>query len=564
MDEIEDQSNDYIAHRRRLREAKRQAARRRGHRRLAVAVCLLAGVVTACCWGALSLRARLGGSTTQATEAKIAPATTAQSQAGDSDRSTDQSQEPPSDSTLAALAAVKPALSKPTMNITRRLPPAPINTKFPGITMFRGNATRTYYGEGPVPKKPTILWTFPKDDIMTSPSSVAGETKGWSGTGWTGQPVVAERGGRTEVIFGAYDRKIHFLDAKTGERVRPDFATGDIIKGTVTLDPDGYPILYSGSRDNYYRVIALDREEPTELWKLSADAVENPVWNNDWDGNGLIVNGFLFEGGENSHFFIVKLNRGWDDRRKVTADPEVVFSIPGFTQELFDAIGDKEVSIENSPAIYKNRVYFTNSGGLVWGLDIRGLSRGREPKVVFRWWAGDDTDPSIVIDEQGMLYVASELQRHLPRAKQNGQIMKLNPYKPKDPLVWGVKVPPEGNTDGMGGCWATPALHGDMLYEPTHPGGLLGIDTKTGRVVWRKSFSWHAWGSASVIDDVLMVPDTNGTIHAYDIRNPKKNPPELWQVSVPSGAAIESTPVCWKGRIYVGCRDGKFYCFGDE
>src|SRR5512134_1135159 len=28
--------------------------------------------------------------------------------------------------------------------------PGPINTTFEGITTFRGNATRTYYGEGPI------------------------------------------------------------------------------------------------------------------------------------------------------------------------------------------------------------------------------------------------------------------------------------------------------------------------------------------------------------------------------------------------------------------------------
>jgi hypothetical protein len=43
----------------------------------------------------------------------------------------------------------------------------------------------------------------------------------WCGSGWTGQPAVFERGGRTWVVFGAYDRKVHFLDAETGERILP-------------------------------------------------------------------------------------------------------------------------------------------------------------------------------------------------------------------------------------------------------------------------------------------------------------------------------------------------------
>src|SRR5438552_7548589 len=34
--------------------------------------------------------------------------------------------------------------------------PGPINTKYPGLTTFRGNATRDYYGEGPVPTHPVV------------------------------------------------------------------------------------------------------------------------------------------------------------------------------------------------------------------------------------------------------------------------------------------------------------------------------------------------------------------------------------------------------------------------
>ena len=28
--------------------------------------------------------------------------------------------------------------------------------------------------------------------------------------------------------------------------------------------------------------------------------------------------------------------------------------------------------------------------------------------------------------------------------------------------------------------------------------------------------------------------------------------------------AFESTPTLWNGRVYVGCRDGWFYCLGDK
>lgn len=147
--------------------------------------------------------------------------------------------------------------------------------------MFRGNNSRTFYGTGPVPTDPTVLWKYPKTKPLCASSTVAGVSKVWCGNGWTGQPVVWERpDGVTEVIFGAYDKAIHFVNTETGEATRAPFSTGDIIKGSVTLDPDGFPILYSGSRDNFYRAIALDRDVPTELWKIEAK-VSDGVWNND-------------------------------------------------------------------------------------------------------------------------------------------------------------------------------------------------------------------------------------------------------------------------------------------
>ncbi|MGB1681120.1 MAG: hypothetical protein ACPHFO_02180, partial [Acidimicrobiales bacterium] len=271
-----------------------------------------------------------------------------------------------------------------------------------GLLTFRGNPTRTYYGAGPVPMNPEVRWQFP-ERAMCSNSSVGGEVINWCGTGWTGQPAIFERADRTWVALGAYSRNVHFLDSLTGERLLPDFATGDIIKGSVTIDPDGFPLLYTGSRDNFYRVIAFDRDEPVELWALNATDVSPTRWNNDWDGAGLVLDDFLFIGGENSQFHIVKLNRAYDADGFVTVEPELVFNTPGWDDELLAAVGGN-VSIESSVAISGNTVYFANSGGLIQGWDITGLARGVEPVQVFRYWAGDDIDATLVIDDEGMIY----------------------------------------------------------------------------------------------------------------------------------------------------------------
>ncbi|MCB0957706.1 MAG: PQQ-binding-like beta-propeller repeat protein [Ilumatobacter sp.] len=49
-------------------------------------------------------------------------------------------------------------------------------------------------------------------------------------------------------------------------------------------------------------------------------------------------------------------------------------------------------------------------------------------------------------------------------------------------------------------------------------------------------------------------------MHAYDLADPRVEPTEIWSLDLDGN--IESTPVVWNGRIYVGTRGGYFYCIG--
>jgi len=423
--------------------------------------------------------------------------------------------------------------------------------------MFRGNPTRTYYGAGPAPQAPHLQWRFP-DSAMCGASPVGGVDQVWCGSGWTGQPVVWERpDGVTEVIFGAYDKHIHFLDAATGERTRPDFPMGDIVKGSVSLDPDGFPLLYAGSRDPNFRIIALDRDTPLELWSLPASSVDG-MWNNDWDSNAVIVEGVMFQGGENSWWFAVELNRDLDGEGLVTVDPEVVFSTPAYTDDLVSAIG-RQQSIESSTAVFGNTAYFASSAGRVVGVDVTRVVDG-DAAIVFDYWMGDDVDATIVIDAEGMLYVAAEVDLRTARAREIGQLAKLDPSRPDDPLVWGIEIP---GGPGDGGIWATPALSRGLLYVATNPGDLLAVETATGEVVWRDDIGPHAWSSPAVVDETLVVAvncNSAAALRAYDLGDPTQ-PIRAWELAM-TGGCIESTPAVWKGQVFVGSRDGFFYAAG--
>ena len=432
---------------------------------------------------------------------------------------------------------------------------APYGSTVDGLLTFRGNPSRTYYGSGPVPTNPSIKWTYPEATTMCGLTTIGSETSTWCGTGWTGQPAVFERGDKTWTVFGAYDHDVHFVNADTGVQLLDPFPTGDIIKGSVTIDPDGYPLVYSGSRDDEFHIVAIDREVPTELWSLSAVGIPGSLWNNDWDGSALVLNDYLFEGGENSVFHVVKLNRDFDASGLVTVDPELIFTAPGYDEELLAAVGPN-VSIENSVAVSGDTIYFANSGGLVQGWDVGGLDEGQEPERVFRYWVGDDVDATLVVDEQGNLYVGVERERANQRSAEIGQLVKLDPDA-DDPLVWSVfddeRLP--------AGLWATPALHRDILIAPTDSGRLLGVDRETGEVRWELPIAVHSWSSPVVVDDVLLQADCNGTLRAFDVSDTTVAPPELWSVTF--GACIESTPAVWDGRIIIGTRGGQIHMLAD-
>ena len=459
----------------------------------------------------------------------------------------------------AATANGPDGADRPSLRVDPATSGRPWGSTVEGLLTFRGNPTRSYYGRGPVPANPQVLWRFPDTGALCRQSTHQHQPRTWCGTGWTGQPAVFERDGRTWLVVGAFSGNVHFLDADTGLRLMPDFETGDIIKGSVTIDPDGYPLLYTGSRDNKFRVIAFDSDAPRELWALDAYAAGPITWNDDWDGAALVIDDYLLVGGENSRFYVVRLHRGYDALGAVTVDPEVVFQTPGWDPELYAAVG-RELSIENSVAMARNVVYFANSGGLIQGWDLSPLTDGSGgmPERVLRFWAGDDIDASLVVDADGSIYAGVEYQRGNARSHEVGQILKLDPSRPDDPLIWSVDVRGPLNASGV---WATPGLHRDVLIVPTHTGQVYGIDTTTGQIRWVVRIGGPVWPSPAIVDDVWVQGACNGWLYGFDVSDTSIEPPLLWKADL--GTCIESTPAIWDGLIAVGTKGGHIYGLSD-
>jgi outer membrane protein assembly factor BamB len=64
------------------------------------------------------------------------------------------------------------------------------------------------------------------------------------------------------------------------------------------------------------------------------------------------------------------------------------------------------------------------------------------------------------------------------------------------------------------------------------------------------------------VDKTLIEGDCQGNLNAYDVSNPRIDPPLKWTVKL--SGCIEATPAVWKGRIYVAARGGQLYAIGDQ
>ena len=121
----------------------------------------------------------------------------------DDDGPAEETAASPASTTAAPTTTAPPATPTTAPPFRGWVDPASSGQPFPhatveGLLTFRGNPTRSWYGEGPVPRQPRPQWTYP-GSAMCSESEDGEGVRTWCGTGWTGEPAVFERDGRTWV-----------------------------------------------------------------------------------------------------------------------------------------------------------------------------------------------------------------------------------------------------------------------------------------------------------------------------------------------------------------------------
>jgi hypothetical protein len=476
-------------------------------------------------------------------------------------------------------------------------------TKLEGVTTFRGNNYRTggSYGTADIKEKTLeIVW---KNDI--------GAIDGWSGVCWSGQPLIVKWPDATkkvmnlldsakgkqdlkEVIYPTADGHIYFLDLDTGDKTRKNpIDIGVPTKGTASIDPRGYPILYTGQGINTvngksvpvnFRIFSLIDQKL--LWKFGGkDPFSYRTWQ-AYDSSPLIDAGSdtLVEGGENGVLYTAKLNTQYDEDAgtlKLDPKPSLVkyrYTTPEYANDS-STKKTRWYGIENSIVGWRNYAFFTDNGGTLQCVDLNTM------KVVYAVDVTDDSDVSMPLEVDPAnntfyLYTGNEVDKQkIKNGMGYSYHRKINGLTGE--IMWEQKYDAKYDDQG-GGTLASPVLgKGDIsnliIYAMTgvplkdkdsngntiYGGRIVAYDRASGKEAWRVETKEGYWSSP------LAIYDSNGK--AYIVQCDMGGYMKLYEgstgdlldtLNVTAGASnkhIEASPAAYGNMIVVGTRSQKIF-----
>jgi hypothetical protein len=443
-----------------------------------------------------------------------------------------------------------------------------------GVTCFRGNNMRdgASYGDADISEKRLeIVW-----------EKRIGAIDNWTGVGWNGQPAVVQwdrntvenmninsdkkqkAGNLKEVIYAALDGNVYFLDLEDGSDTRDKLRIGAPIKGSVTIDPRGYPLLYVGQGINKngrtkvnfaYRIFSLT--DYKKLFEIKGnDSFARRSWG-AFDSTALVdkATDSLFICGENGVLYSGKLNTSYKDGN--------ISISPKLDKYRYDLAKSRERGIENSIAIYENYGFFADNDGVLQCIDLNTL------KPVWFLDVKDDTDSTVVLDrdEEGLsLYTACEVDKQ----RNNGYSYVRKVDAATGMVLWENKYRCAYYDGVNGGALATPVLgKGDIsnlvIYNiartPTvNSGYLIAFDKKSGKEVWKLKLQDYGWSSPVALyhkdgkSYIVQCDSTGKTFLIEGISGKILDTIDL-------GSNVEGSPSAFENMLVVGTRGGKIVGF---
>ena len=449
-------------------------------------------------------------------------------------------------------------------------------TDMKGITCFRGNHYRN---------APSYGYAVVDEGRLEKVWEVAtGGIDSWTGVGWNGQPAIVEwedhikkrmnifdnkkeKGYLREVIYAALDGKVYFLDLEDGSATRNKITIDGPVKGSLSVDPRGIPLLYVGQGINMvngkkvemgYRVFSLIDHKKL-LFINGRDSFAYRGWS-AFDSTAIIdgKTDTMLLGGENGLLYTVKLNTQYDQAENgIEIEPEII-------KYRYKIKGNAHQGIENSVAVYKNLVYFADNGGWLQCVDLNTL------QPIWIQDLTDDTDSTVVIDEEEtgvFLYTGCEVDKQ--GAKGHSFIRKIDALSGE--IIWekGYLCDSKlGEKPNNGGVLATPVVGkksiGDLVvYNVARHGGfnkglLVALDKATGDERWRLALSNYSWSSPVDIyteegEAFSILCDSAGQMYLIEALTGKV----LNTISL--GSNVEGSPAVFENMIVVGTRGQKIF-----
>lgn len=457
-------------------------------------------------------------------------------------------------------------------------------TELEGIVTFRGDNFRSgaAYGTAAVSSKTlTKAWSKSTSGLSDSDGIY------WSGSGWTGQPLIVkwpeatrknisamydwarEKEGLVEVIYATLDGHVYFYELTSGEYTREPLNLGLNYKGAGALDPRGYPILYVGSGvdsvNGRSRVKVVNLIDNSVMFEFGHnETFANRGWHM-FDSSPLVSaeTDQLIYPGENGILYIIHLNTKYNEQTgELSVDPDniVKWKYNGVRSGSRYWLG-----VESSAAIINNYIFLADNGGNLMCLDLNTL------KLVWVQDVLDDTNCSPVVDvEDGHPYIYISTSFHYGwRSYSTAAIPIFKIDAETGEIVWRTDYTCYTVQDLSGGVQGTIAVGknklSDMIFVPiartpgASSGTLAALKKDTGEVVWEKETSMYSWSSPVDFYDAdgngyLLYCNSGFNMFLID----GKTGEQLDYMNL--GGNIEASPAMYGNYAVVGTRAMRTYC----
>ena len=457
-------------------------------------------------------------------------------------------------------------------------------TELEGIVTFRGDNFRSgaAYGTAAVSSKTlTKAWSKSTSGLSDSDGIY------WSGSGWTGQPLIVkwpdatrknisamydwarEKEGLVEVIYATLDGHVYFYELTSGEYTREPLNLGLNYKGAGALDPRGYPILYVGSGvdsvNGRSRVKVVNLIDNSVMFEFGHnETFANRGWHM-FDSSPLVSaeTDQLIYPGENGILYIIHLNTKYNEQTgELSVDPDniVKWKYNGTRSGSRYWLG-----VESSAAIINNYIFLADNGGNLMCLDLNTL------ELVWVQDVLDDTNCSPVVDvEDGHPYIYISTSFHYGwRSYSTAAIPIFKIDAETGEIVWRTDYTCYTVQDLSGGVQGTIAVGknklSDMIFVPiartpgASSGTLAALKKDTGEVVWEKETSMYSWSSPVDFYDAdgngyLLYCNSGFNMFLID----GKTGEQLDYMNL--GGNIEASPAMYGNYAVVGTRAMRTYC----